>query len=113
MLSPRLVRRVVLALCAAGIIGMIVGSIADRTGVAISFGIMTALAMLGLILVTSVTGPEAFGGSRPIPEREAAVVDAAIDELIEAGADEAQVRELVRRTLILGRRLGPGKGDSG
>ncbi|MCP5026157.1 MAG: MFS transporter [Actinomycetia bacterium] len=108
MLSPHLVRRVVLVVCAAGIIGMIVGSIADRTGVAISFGIMTALAVLGLILVTSVAGPEAFGGSRAIPEREAAAVDIAIDELVAAGADEEQVRELVRRSLVLGRRLGPG-----
>ncbi|MCP3857830.1 MAG: hypothetical protein GY698_24420 [Actinomycetia bacterium] len=108
MVTPRLVRRVVLVVCVVGVIGMIVGSIADRTGVAISFGIMTALAMGGLILVTSVVGPDSFGGPRPVPEREAAAVDAAIDQLLESGADEDQVRELARRALALGRRLGPG-----
>ena len=106
MLTPRLVRQTVLAVCVIGIIGMIVGSIADRTGVAITFGIMTAVAVFGLILVTSVTGPEAFGLHREIPEREAAAVDESIDALLEAGADEGQIRELVRRALVLGRRLG-------
>ena len=44
----------------AGIAGMIVGSIADNNGVAITFGLITAVAAVGLILVTAVAGPEAF-----------------------------------------------------
>ena len=71
--SPRTIRRLVIAVFVIGIAGMIVGSIADNNGVAITFGLLTAAAAVGLILVTASAPPGAFasGGSprvdRPTP----------------------------------------------
>ena len=128
-MSPRSVRRLVLVVFVAGIGGMILGSILDNNGVAITFGLVTATAALGLILVTMVTPAEAFhrpkgdrlrGADDAIAstrgdERGAAIEDdelagAAVEEQVErlmaAGADEHEVRELVRRSIAYGRRSG-------
>ena len=83
-----------------GIAGMIVGSIADNNGMAITFGLVTAVAAVGLILVTAVAGPGGFARtgptSRPRRRRAAgALVEEQVDELVAAGADERAVRELV------------------
>ncbi|MGZ4729505.1 MAG: hypothetical protein ACXWB2_17460 [Acidimicrobiales bacterium] len=126
-MSPRAVRRLVLAVFVGGIGGMILGSILDSNGVAITFGLVTAAAALGLILVTMVTPPEAFqrpGGDR-FPgsdpanvalsgrferqnggedERAGALVEEQVERLTAAGADEREVRELVRRVMAYARR---------
>ena len=111
-LSPRLIRRIVWLVFVAGIAGMIVASIKDSNGGAITAGMVTAVAALGLILITSVVPPEAL--ARPtaddaegaehveIDQQVAADVEARIGELVEAGADEEQVRRLVRRAVDLG-----------
>jgi hypothetical protein len=93
-MSPRWIRRAVLATFVLGIAGMIVASIAERTGAAITAGIVTAVAMLCLVLVTSVA-PDGFG-SRVVDEEAAAEVEHRVADLVSAGADEAEVRSLVR-----------------
>ena len=110
-LSPRLVRRVVLAVFVLGIVGMIVGSIADNNGTAITFGLITAVAALGLVLVTSVSPPGSLSkAGRPEPslldERLAADLEERIEGLVAGGADEDAVRKLVGRAVELGRRRG-------
>ena len=105
-LSPRLVRRIVLVVFALGIGGMIAGSIMDNNGFAMTFGLVTAVAALALVLVTSVSPPDALAGTTPAPvvdERLAADLEARIDALVRAGADEEQVRRLVGRAVELGR----------
>ncbi len=69
-MSPRTVRRLVIGVFVIGIGGMIAGSIADNNGFAITFGLITAAAAVGLILVTAVTAPGAFG-PRPAAGRRA------------------------------------------
>jgi hypothetical protein len=115
--SPRTIRRLVLAVFVAGIAGMVVGSIADNSGMAVTFGLITAAAAVGLILVTAVGGPGAFGPpSRvrrtalpdPVPgdaDRDEAgrAVEEQVDRLLAGGADERDVRELVRRAVRFGR----------
>jgi hypothetical protein len=103
-MSPRWVRRIVLVVFAGGIAGMIVSSIADSTGGALTFGLLTAGAALGLILVASVAPPSALGGGRG-DEDAAAALDEQVTRLIEAGADEHDVRHLVRTAVRLGRSL--------
>ena len=83
-------RLTVIAICVAGIAGMIVSSIADNSGAALTFGAMTAVAVLVLIAVTAA-------GPRPPTEADAAALERSIHELVAAGADEEVVRELVRR----------------
>jgi hypothetical protein len=92
-----------------GIPGMIVSSINDRTGAAVTFGLISVAAVLALIAATAVaTGripPDATG---PVPpaEGEGADLEEGIQALVGAGADETAVRDLVRRAVRLGRRTG-------
>jgi hypothetical protein len=91
-----------------GIPGMIVSSINDHTGAAVTFGLISAGAVLMLIAATAVvTGripPDATGPLRTADaEGEGAELEAGIQALVTAGADEAAVRDLVRQAVRLGR----------
>lgn len=106
-ISPRIIRRIVLIVFVLGIGGMIGGSIAEITGLAITFGLVTAIAALGLVLVTSVApeGSLAKPGeavSRPVDEQLAGDLEDRILALVDQGADETMVRKLVGRAIELG-----------
>jgi hypothetical protein len=88
------VRAVVLVVCAAGVAGMIVASVLDAEGAALTFGLVTAGAVACLIVATAVGG--ARGGPGEVDEERAARVEQLVAELVAAGADEAQVRRLVQ-----------------
>ncbi|HVF75236.1 MAG TPA: hypothetical protein VM938_09305 [Acidimicrobiales bacterium] len=94
-MSATAVRRLVVAVCVLGIAGMIVSSIADNTGAALTCGLVTAVAVLCAIVATAV-------GGRP-DEEQAARVEAAVQELVAAGAEEAAVRRLVGEAVRLGK----------
>ena len=98
-MQTRLVRRIVHLVFVGGIAGMIAGSIADNNGVAITFGLVTLVAALGLILVTAVTQSEPPADAADVAE----TVESQIRELIDAGADEKVLRDLVRDAVRLGR----------
>ena len=110
-MSPRAIRRLVVVVFLGGIAGMIVGSIKDNNGFAISFGIVTAVAALCLILVTSVAPADALrkrskdaadAGAATMDTATAADLEDRIAALVDAGADEIEVRQLVRRALQAG-----------
>jgi uncharacterized membrane protein YfcA len=90
---------VVLVVFVGGIAGMIVGSIVDNNGVAITFGILTAVAALCLVLATAMQQSPVLR----FDERRAAELERRIGELVTQGAREDDVRELVRRAVQLGR----------
>ena len=100
-MAPATVRRVVIAVCVAGVVGMIVSSVADRTGAAMTFGLVTAVAVLCLMVATAVSGP-ARGGHQRF-EEDAARVESGVRRLVDAGADEDDVRRLVGDAIALGR----------
>lgn len=107
-LGPRAIRRIVIVVFVAGIGGMIAGSIMDNNGIAITFGLITAIAALALVLVTQVSPPGALAKSTAAPtpvvdERLAIDLESRIDALVAAGADENEVRKLVGRAIELGR----------
>jgi hypothetical protein len=101
-----------------GIPGMIVSSVNDRTGLAVTFGLVSVGAVLALLAATAVaTGripPEAAAPVTPASreraetERQGAELESGIQDLVTAGADEAAVRDLVRRAVRLGRTSNPG-----
>jgi hypothetical protein len=101
MSAAAAVRRAVLAVFVGGIAGMIVSSIRDATGAALSFGLVTAAGALCLFVATAVAG----GGAPPDPEAQAARVELLVGEVVAAGADEAQVRRLVGEAVKLGKAL--------
>ena len=97
-MSARAIRLAVIVVCVGGIAGMIVSSIGDNTGAALTFGLITAAAATALILVTSVA---AHGPADQ--EVAAAALEHRITALVEAGADERAVRALVGEAIDLGR----------
>jgi hypothetical protein len=92
----------VFAVCVGGIAGMIVSSIADNTGAAMTFGLVTAVAVLCLMVATAVTG-----GGRVGAESHLALLADQVEErvavLVDGGADESSVRDLVRAAVKLGK----------
>ena len=103
-MSPGAVRGTVIVVCVAGIAGMIIGSIADNNAVALTFGLVTAAAVACLIVVTAVTAPTAARA-----DERAERVEELIQGLVSAGADEEDVRSLVREAVRLGAGV-PGRG---
>ena len=111
MISAATVRRLTLAVCAAGIAGMIVTSALNHNGAAITFGLVTAVAVLCSMLATAVAAGETGrpsredrGGGGP-PEVLAAMVEDRVRSLVDDGADETAVRSLVGEAVRLGRSL--------
>jgi hypothetical protein len=95
--SAGVLRVVLRVVAAAGIPGVIVGSIAGNDAVAVTFGAITATAAFGLILVTSVTMEQSV-------DAVGASVEDRIAGLVANGADEASVRALVADAVRIGQR---------
>jgi hypothetical protein len=77
---------------------MIVGSILDSNGAALTFGLVTAVAVVCLIVATAVAG------ETRVVDDDAMVVEDLVQRLVADGAEEAAVRSLVREASRLGRR---------
>jgi hypothetical protein len=103
-MSARWVRRVVVSVCVVGVAGMVGGSIAERVGLAITSGVVAAIAVVCLIVVTAAAGPTAFAAPTGVDETAAADLEHRVQRLVAAGADEAQVRALVGAAVRLYRR---------
>ncbi len=86
-------------MCAAGIAGMVVGSVADDNTVTLTFGLVTAAAVACLIVATAVAG----GGPGDVDEAAGLRVEELIQTMVAAGADEKGLRDLVREAITLGR----------
>ncbi len=102
LLTPATVRGAALMLCVTSIVGMIVTSIADRIDAALTFGFVGAVGALTLLLV-GVLIP-AVEAATSMDEGQAAQVEAAVQRLVAAGADEEDLRSTVRDAVDLGRR---------
>ncbi|HEX4905240.1 MAG TPA: hypothetical protein VFU93_07305 [Acidimicrobiales bacterium] len=96
-MRPSVLKVVLRLVAAAGIPGIIAGSIAENDAVAITFGSITAVAALGLILVTAAT-------SAPAADAIGETLEARIAGLVAAGADERDVRDLVGDAVRLGQQ---------
>jgi multisubunit Na+/H+ antiporter MnhB subunit len=94
-MTPRAVRRVVIAVFVLGIAGMIAFSIADNNGGALTSGLLTAAASLCLMVATAVTPKLGDDTGEELESR--------IGELVAQGADEGDVRALVREAIAFGR----------
>jgi hypothetical protein len=109
----KVVRTTTLVVCAAGIAGMIVTSALNHNGAAITFGILTAVAILCSMVATAVANDASrrLGGRSPAEETErvvdtmAAVVEEQVGQLVERGTDESALRQLVGEAVRLGRTL--------
>jgi low affinity Fe/Cu permease len=101
-MSHGVLRGVVLVVCVIGIAGMIIGTVAtdNNNGVVVTFGLVTAVAVLVLIGTTMVQRAQApVGVDEVLAER----IEGRVGRLVAAGADEADVRALVGDAVKLGR----------
>ncbi|MHB8464997.1 MAG: hypothetical protein ACYDH6_12400 [Acidimicrobiales bacterium] len=100
---------VVLGVCGVGVVGMIVTSATHHNGAAITFGLITAVAILCQMTATTVTNELRKAPGAPITtdalrlDDDAVAIEDRIVALVETGAEEAAVRDLVRRAVRLGR----------
>jgi hypothetical protein len=96
-----IVRGAVLTLCAVGIAGMIVGSVGgNNNGVVITFGLVTAVAVVVLMAVASAS--RSRPGRAGIDDDVAAGVERRVQALVAAGVDERALRDLVVEAVRLG-----------
>lgn len=100
-MALRAIRTACALVFVSGIGGMIAASIAgNNVGLVTTIGLVTAVAALVLVTASSV------GATRRIDafdDARAERVEAMVAALVAAGADEAQVRRLVREAVDLGR----------
>jgi hypothetical protein len=95
------VRYVVIGLCAAGIVGMIVASVAgNNNGWVVTFGL---LAVVSIVVLMAFSAASRGGAPATVDESVAERVERRIRDLVETGADETAVRDLVRDAVRLGR----------
>jgi dipeptide/tripeptide permease len=101
----RAVRIAVVVLCAGGIVGMIVASVAgNNNGWVVTFGLITAGSIVLLMAFSSSARVAAGSAAGTGPEEAlAARLEERIQLLVETGADEGAVRDLVRDAVRLGR----------
>jgi len=108
-MTLRVLRWAVIAICVVGIAGMIIGSIADNNnGVVVTFGLITAVSIIVLMAVaTTARSLESRQASAAeIDEALAEEVESKVQALVDAGAEESAVRDLVGRAVRLGRGRG-------
>jgi hypothetical protein len=96
-----------MVVCVVGIAGMIIGSVSDDNGLALTFGLVTAAAVVCLMVATAVSTPgtnaaPAGASSRAFDEAQGARVEELIQRLTARGAPEDEVRTLVREAVRLG-----------
>ena len=97
----RVVRWVVIGVCILGVAGIIAGSIANNNAVALTFGLITAVAVVCLMVATAVSSGTATRTSG-FDEEQAALVEHLVDRLVADGASEDAVRQLVGEAVRLG-----------
>jgi hypothetical protein len=98
----RRVRVMAAVVWVAGIAGMIVSSIrGNNNGWVVTCGMATALASIVLLSVSAATRRDPID---VFDEALAEQLDDEVNALVDAGADEAAVRTLVRNAIRLGRR---------
>ena len=99
-MNIRRLRRIVALTSAASIATMIVFSIKDNAAGAMTGGVLGAIGILCLMVGNAVHLGDTQGGAQ---EAFAAELDARIQELVDAGADETQARSVVGKAVRYGR----------
>jgi metal-dependent amidase/aminoacylase/carboxypeptidase family protein len=100
-MALRLIRSICFTLFVAGIPALIVSSIrGNNAGWVITFGMITAFAAVILIAVSATTSTKRIDAFDDVVAER---VEQRIRTLVEAGANETEVRSLVRDTIDLSR----------
>ena len=100
-MSLRVIRIVCIMIFVAGIAGMIITSInGNNVGLVTTIGLTTAISALVLMTASTVANKRSLD---VFDDAKAERIERRIAELCEKGADEAELRALVRDSIDLGR----------
>lgn len=100
-MSLKLIKSACFALFLAGIPAIIVSSIrGNNEGWVLTFGMITAVAAIILIAVSSVTSTKRIDAFNDVLAER---VEQRVQQLVQAGAEESDVRALLRDTIELAR----------
>lgn len=97
-----MVRWVVIGVCVVGVGGIIAGSVADNNAAALTFGLVTAVAVVCLMVATAVSPSPSDAAPANFDEGQAARVEHLVGRLVADGASEDAVRRLVGEAVRLG-----------
>ncbi len=101
-MSLRVLRTLCAVVFVCGIAGLIISSVAgNNNGVVLTIGMTTAVAAIALLAASSVARREPIDA---FEEADAERLESQVQGLVEAGAAETEVRNLVRDAMRLGRR---------
>ena len=99
-MNIRRLRRIIALTSAASIATMIVFSVKDNAAGAMTGGVLGAIGILCLMVGNAVHLGDNQGGAQ---ESLAAELDARVQELVDAGADEPRARSVVNKAIRYGR----------
>ena len=103
--AVRVIRLVCIVCFGGGIASMIAASLADNNiGAVLTAGSISAIAAIVLLAVSTVATTQR---SAEFDEADAEILETNIRRIVDAGANETNVRDLVRRAIELGRRTRP------
>jgi hypothetical protein len=103
--AVRVIRLVCIVCFVGGIASMIAASIADNNiGAVLTAGRISAIAAIVLLAVSTVATTQR---SAEFDDADAEILETNIRRIVDAGANETNVRDLVRRAIELGRRTRP------
>jgi hypothetical protein len=103
--AVRVIRLVCIVCFAGGIASMIAASLADNNiGAVLTAGSISAIAAIVLLAVSTVATTQR---SVEFDDADAEILETNIRRIVDAGANETNVRDLVRRAVELGRRTRP------
>ena len=100
-MSLRVLRTMCAAVFVCGIAGLVIGSVLDNNGAVLTVGLVTVVAALALLAASAVARREPIDA---FEEAEAERLESSVQQLVDAGAPETAVRDLVREAMRLGRR---------
>ena len=100
-MTLRVLRTICAAVFVCGIAGLIVSSVLDNNGAVLTVGLVTVVAAISLLAASAVTRREPIDA---FEEADAERLESSVQQLVAAGAPEADVRNLVREAMRLGRR---------
>ena len=100
-MSLRVLRTMCAAVFVCGIAGLVIGSVLNNNGAVLTVGLVTVVAALALLAASAVARREPIDA---FEEAEAERLESSVQQLVDGGAPETAVRDLVREAMRLGRR---------
>jgi hypothetical protein len=106
-MTARAIRRLAIAACGACIPAMILLTLLHHDGGALTFGLLGAVAVLVLMVQTSITRGSDGPFARAVADDEglARRVEAGVEALVASGTAEHELRGVIRDAVALGQAL--------